>query len=155
MKESNQKRGWRRIGIVLSIVWFVGFAGFIWIWSNRERGDFYSYQLGMCYRLLEVNNEALQYLTPDAAEKRRAENWVKHESCKSEASDFLRRRADEENSSAAIGILLAVDAATVALGWLLVWFFVSIVQWIRRGFQSAKTRAASPPACAIVRDRRS
>lgn len=26
----NRARGWRRIGIVLSVIWFVGFGGYMW-----------------------------------------------------------------------------------------------------------------------------
>jgi hypothetical protein len=41
-------RGWRRIGVVLSVLWFVGFGAWLWISSISEHNAFYRLQLHNC-----------------------------------------------------------------------------------------------------------
>jgi hypothetical protein len=45
----NRGRGWRRIGIVLSVIWFIGFGGYVWTSEVRHISDYYEFQLKMCY----------------------------------------------------------------------------------------------------------
>jgi hypothetical protein len=32
--------GWQRIGVILSVIWFIGFAGYIWHADRKEKADF-------------------------------------------------------------------------------------------------------------------
>jgi hypothetical protein len=107
--------GWQRIGIVSSVIWFVGFAGYIWIFSTRDASDFYGSQLGMCYTILNVDNEALQYIgIQEDRDKRQADNWTKYEKCRSDATALFYQMAD--NNYKGIPILLAERSFLV--GWL-------------------------------------
>jgi hypothetical protein len=124
---ANRVRGWRRIGIVVSVVWFIGFGGYVWSDSTRRNGDFYSSQLGMCKLILDTDNES-RLRTPD-------ENWAKYEKCRADAEKLFFFEADQLYKG--IPIILGVDLATIAIGWALVWFVVFVVRWIRRGFASA------------------
>src|SRR5437016_6346166 len=118
---TGRTRGWRRIGIVLSVLWFIGFGGWIRISGVQHISDFYSWQLKMCYAILGTDNESLQYIkNPDDREKRQAENSAKHKRCEEQASAFFMQQADQNYNG--IPILLGIDLATVALGWLVVWF---------------------------------
>src|SRR5271168_1648114 len=54
--------GWQRIGIVLSVIWFFGFAGYVWTDSIHNVGEFYGWQLGMCVAILDTKNGSLQYI---------------------------------------------------------------------------------------------
>jgi hypothetical protein len=130
---TNRARGWRRIGIVVSVVWFIAFAAYVWSDSNLRNGDFYSSQLRMCYTILDVANESLQYArTPEERDKRSSENRAKYEKCNADAKALFFSEADQLYKG--IPIILGVDLATIAIGWALVWFVVFVVRWIRRGF---------------------
>jgi len=47
-------RGWKRIGIVVSVLWFFGFG--LWMWSSEisRIGNFYRWQLEGCSSLLHI-----------------------------------------------------------------------------------------------------
>jgi hypothetical protein len=128
---ANRARGWRRIGIVLSVIWFVGFGGFLWTSEVERIGDFFTSQLRTCKAILDADDEGLsleEYL------KRHDGHWKKYESCQNRASAFFGSQHRELWQS--IPILFAMDAATVLIGWLVVWGIVAVVRWINRGFAS-------------------
>jgi hypothetical protein len=110
---TNRMRGWRRIGIVVSVVWFIAFAAYVWSDSNLHNGDFYSSQLRMCKAILDVADESL----PDNLEERNNkldENWAKYEKCQADAEKLFLSEADQLYKG--IPILLGVDLATIAVG---------------------------------------
>jgi hypothetical protein len=43
--------GWQRIGVLLSIIWFIGFAAYVWYGDRKHKSDFYLSSLGFCSRL--------------------------------------------------------------------------------------------------------
>jgi hypothetical protein len=108
----NTARGWYRIGIVLSVIWFVAFGAYIWSDSVRHNADFYKASLGVCFDI------------QDAA---------KSKICRDEAQKLFYREADE--LYAGIPIIATIDLATVILGWLVVWICISVIRWVRRGFE--------------------
>jgi hypothetical protein len=116
MKQGNA-RGWRRIGIVLSIIWFVGFGGWLWIDSVRENADFYGGLFGMCYSI--------------QSETGRRE-------CQEHADDYYRTTSAKLQSPEVLTALVAIDAGTVALGWSIVMGAVALVCRARRGSHSAE-----------------
>jgi hypothetical protein len=116
MQQRSNGRGWRRIGIVLSIIWFVGFGGWMWIESVRENADFYGGLFGMCYSI--------------QSETGRRE-------CQKHADDYYQTTSAKLQSPEVLAAFVAVDAGTVALGWSIVIAAVAVVRWVRRGFQSA------------------
>ena len=85
----NRSKGWKRIGIVLSVVWFIGFGLFLWSNEVGRISDFHSFQLKHCYTLLNIANEALERLEKNAEWDRRwGANWAKYKTCQEEASKF-------------------------------------------------------------------
>ena len=109
--------GIQRIGIVVSAIAFVGFAVAAWIFDVREKNDFYGYQLGMCYRILNLDNDAMQYIEKqDQREKQRSTNTDRYEQCKVVASNF--HTAQFNASKSGIPILLAIEFFVILLGWL-------------------------------------
>jgi hypothetical protein len=50
---ANTARGWRRIGIVLSMIWFLGFGVFLWNAELHVLFDPYVYQLEQCGHLAD------------------------------------------------------------------------------------------------------
>jgi hypothetical protein len=133
--------GWQRIGILLSMIWFVSFAGFIWTSNNRHAADFYGGQLRLCQAILDSYNFSLQYIQdPDKRNKASEENWTKYEKCQRDAEEFYHRDVGDRSSWGDWGrgllLLFGIDLATIVFAWLLAWFGVVTVRWIRRGFQA-------------------
>ena len=129
-KMANRARGWRLIGIVLSVIWFVGFGGFLWTGEVERIGNFFTWQLRTCKAILDADDEGLSL---EEYRKRHDEHWKKYESCQDRASVFFSSQHRKLRQS--IPILLA-DAATVLIGWLAVWGIVAVVRWVNRGFAS-------------------
>ena len=125
--------GWQRIGIVLSVIWFFGFAGVVWIWDILDKGEFYGWQLRMCDVLLDEKTESLQFLaTQKERDERADENAAEDLSCRKGAERLSISVSNARYSG--IPILLAVDFGIIALCWFVAWFVVAITRWIRRGF---------------------
>src|SRR5665213_495776 len=127
-------KGWRRIGIVISVLWFLGFGFFLWNMHIHDLTDPYDSELHLCGSLLDIDNDGLQYVKPGSRDARQAVNWTKYEDCKKRAEVNFHKLADEQGTYA-IPIVLAINAVSIALGWLLVWFIVVVVRWVRRGFR--------------------
>jgi len=58
----NRARGRRRIGIILSVIWFLGFGLFLWQRTVEDIVQPYSDTLKACGEILDIDNEALRYL---------------------------------------------------------------------------------------------
>jgi hypothetical protein len=125
--------GCQRIGIVVSIIWFIGFGAFIWTDTLRQDREFHGNSAEMCRLILNANNESLRYIEKQGArDKTESANWAKYEKCLKDAEAFLDREYEEAKSG--IPLLLAVDVGTVLFGWLVVWMFVGVTRWVKRGF---------------------
>jgi hypothetical protein len=48
--------------MVLSVIWFFGFAGYIWISDTQDKTDFYIGQLSVCSDINDIANESLSYI---------------------------------------------------------------------------------------------
>jgi hypothetical protein len=125
--------GWERIGIVVSIIWFIGFGVFIWTDTVRRNVEFHGNSLRMCKLILDTNNQSLQYIgKQDERNQRQSANWAKYEKCQKDADAFLDR--EMETAKSGIPLLLTIDVGTIVVGWFVVWMFVSIIRWVKRGF---------------------
>jgi hypothetical protein len=113
MQQRSNGGGWRRIGIVLSIIWFVGFGGWMWIDSVGENADFYGGLFGMCYSI--------------QSETARRE-------CQKHANDYYQTTSAKLQSPEVLAALVAVDAGTVALGWSIVMAAVALVRGVKHRF---------------------
>jgi TRAP-type C4-dicarboxylate transport system permease small subunit len=111
---ANLGRGWRRIGIVLSVIWFIGFGGYLLADSWRTVKRAYSSEFQKCS-------------SPNAVEP-----WRK---CWDEVAD-RHWRAQEENFRN-VPLLLAIDLGTILFGWLVIWGIVGVARRINRGSASA------------------
>ena len=80
-----------------------------------------------------TDNERLRYIENQGErEKTESANWAKYEKCQKDAEAFLDR--EMETAKSGIPLLLAIDVGTVLVGWFVVWMFVCITRWVRRGF---------------------
>lgn len=107
-------RVWVRIGVVLSVIWFVGFGGWLWIKAGHYLSDLY----GQCLAMSDANQRWLRLDDPQYDQKV-AEIKSHEEACKDYARTFSRQRMDEFHSFGWVLILL-FDAALLALFWVIV-----------------------------------
>jgi hypothetical protein len=131
---------WQRLGVVLSVLAFVGLGIYAWVFEARQRDRFYSTQLSMCYNTLRTKNDALQALgTQEDRIKREAANQGEYAQCMNEADAAL---SESFNASLErMPIFLAKVLGIIVVAWLIEWFTVEIARWIRRSSQrSRRTR---------------
>ena len=114
---SNQ---WQRIGIILSVIWFIGF---LLIDQNGVRQVWFSYDddMDLCATKLHEmqKNKGLQIGL-----------MKEYRKCKDDTFRLYRN---------AIGRILLTDGAGLIVGWTIAWWGFVSLRWIKRGFaQSAE-----------------
>jgi hypothetical protein len=124
--------GWRRIGVVLSVLWFVGFGGWLWVDGVGRNSEFHVWQLGHCSRMSDMRREPIRLDDPQRAQKY-AKIEEQEKACRDKASALFRQEMDTLKSH--IWVLVAIDAASLAFFWLLAWIVVGVSRWIARGFR--------------------
>ena len=131
---------WQRVAIVLSVLAFVGMGLYAWVFEARQRDHFYLLQLSMCNATLQMENDLLRDIGKEEdRDKRQAAVQAENESCKSEAPATLRKSFHA--SLERMPLFLATVLGLIVLAWLIEWFVVEIVRWIKRGSQrSRRTR---------------
>ena len=91
---------WQRVGIVLSVLVFVGIGIYAWVFEASHRDRFYSTQLSMCYNTLRTQNDALQDLgTQEDRAQRETANQAEYEQCMNEADATLRESLNANSSA--------------------------------------------------------
>ena len=108
-----------RIGIVLSVIWFVGFGAYTWFSSIRRLDDLYSRDMRTCSENFD-----------------RTQNQINYEDCIGEATELYRSRFNVYKER--IPRLLAVDFGIIAFCWSVALFGVVITRWIRRGLSTLR-----------------
>jgi hypothetical protein len=127
--------GWRRIGIVLSVFWFLGFGIFLWHQLVEDAVRPYTAALQRCSLIEDNEMNGLQYITdPDKRDKRLYAILDNEHRCKEDAA--LQWKSTQPSDGLLAVVMLATNLVTIALGWLIVWGCVAVVRWIRRGLVS-------------------
>jgi hypothetical protein len=122
-------RGWRRLGVVLSVLWLVGFGW--WLWTKTvtnsvaSYSDYYKLMLRDCIVLSEIKRDDPDY------DKTKIDS--EQETCSREAAVIHERLIAE--AYAEVWVLAAVDAGALALLWLLAWMIVVGGRWTAAGFR--------------------
>jgi hypothetical protein len=125
---------WQQIGVVLSVLAFVGIGIYAWVFEAQQRDSFYITQLTMCYNTLRTQNDALQGLgTQEDRAEREAANQAEYEQCMNEADATLRATTDADLKR--IPIFLATVLGLIVIAWLIEWFIVELVRWARQSSQ--------------------
>jgi hypothetical protein len=110
MKRLN---GWKRIGIVVSIVWFVCTYFYI---LNDEMGATTRYSVTIVDSCIDARGGVE---TPDNA-------------CLKEGEKYAEDELPEERRDAALYAFIPI-----LFGWGFVYLVLFVVRWVRRGFASA------------------
>ena len=125
--------GWQRIGIVVSVIWFVGFAGYVV--AHRQDEALYDKLLLTCAEGLQRDVALSEYAeTAEAFERRRQEYGNKYSKCLNDAHASSFRFGLSNDPLQAIPLILAVDLGMIVIGWLIAWYVVMVFSGIRAGF---------------------
>jgi hypothetical protein len=128
---------WQRVGIILSVIAFVGLALHAWVFQARQRDRFYNMQLSLCEDTLRTENESVQNIgKQEDRAKREATNQTEYESCKVEAGELLRTSFD--SSYKTMPIFLAKVLGIIVFAWLLEWIIVETLRWMRRASHKSR-----------------
>jgi hypothetical protein len=112
--------GWQRIGIVLSVMWLLGFA--LLSESNIRQVWFsYNVDISICDAKLREWKERSGGKEGPWTQYQLAE----YEQCKDTALKYY---------GGVVGNMFAVDVGMIIVGWIVAWLGVVSFRWIRRGF---------------------
>jgi hypothetical protein len=115
------------------MIWFFGFAGYLWVDSNNRNANVYAATVHMCDSTLHNDNQSLQHLeTEDERARGESANVDKNARCRDDAEKVFHQSANDILKR--IPIMLAISFATVVVGWLVFWFELVILRRIWRGF---------------------
>jgi hypothetical protein len=126
-------RGWVRIGIALSVIWFFGFVGWLSLSSTGAYMDIHQWQLQDCYNLYGKEREQLWGFDPQFDQKAAKIN-SEYKACQEEAAAHFDRQMHKLFYSQG-GLIFAVAAGVLALVWLLAWIGVAVGRWVAAGFR--------------------
>ena len=126
--------GWRRTGVFLSVIWFLGFGLFLWHKIRDQIPEPCAQQLQLCGVLLDSWNQILKYVRPTDEYIVQAANIEKYRKCLDDARvRFERELSKLPAPRTQAAMVLGVDSLIICVGWLIVWGFVAVARWIRRG----------------------
>jgi hypothetical protein len=125
--------GWQRIGVVISVLWLVGFPIYLMVSTNQNASVFYSLCRKIKYDTASSYRAAGQSDLADATDK------GAHEECWKPAgfTSASKMASDLVAGDAQAAILWAFILVPVVLFWLVGGAVFGIVRWIRRGFASS------------------
>ena len=110
---------WQVIGMILSIIWFVGFAA--WGWNDSIGAIRHNFTNG----LNECRRDQLSRLS-DA-------DWAQFQQCLDQQRLLFEKEFESDRK--AIPVLLSIDVLAIVFAWLVAWVIVGIGRWLkRRGF---------------------
>ena len=131
---------WRRIGVAVSILWFIGFAWFLW--PTREGDSDRDYYMKRCNDTLRKQSEYLQEMDKGEPRNKMQDRYLaEHAKCQASANTTYYRQIAMDKKDARW--LLSFDYLSVVFGWLLVWCMIHLVRsmiglgrWVKRTFSA-------------------
>ena len=123
---------WQWIGILVSIIWFIGFADYF-VQYRLKTGDSgtVSEAQDSCDKALQLSNDvAILIERKEERVARQAENRGNWKKCRDDVRE--QRRLTVRSDGERILFLLAADLGTITFGWMVVSFGIGIVRSMRR-----------------------
>jgi hypothetical protein len=105
-----------RIGIILSVLWFIGFGAYVWLSSTQRLNYLYSHDLAVCYTFDTMPNSG------------------SYEYCLQDSRELYLSRVD--SYKARIPRFLAIDFGVIAVCWSVALLGIMITRLIRRAFHA-------------------
>jgi hypothetical protein len=108
---------WRRIGVVVSVLWCLGFGGYWWVHRLDIANSIKLSQLHLC-------DDAYDPHSPDEAA---------HQTCLAAVQIQFLQNAQEADQD--WPWILAFCMATLTLAWLTAWTITATLRWVVRSFR--------------------
>ena len=108
-------RGWRRIGIIVSVIWFFGFGVFLWNKFVEDAVAPYAQDLQICSAIEQYSDDFWQANarnSEELSEKLQA-SQDQYEKCASKAK--LQWESERPSDSVLAVAVLVIDLVTIAL----------------------------------------
>ena len=138
---NTTKVRWRRIGVVLSVLWLVAFGGWMWLSNVSSVSESDSNALQHCVDLSNMRGEreVERYATEieqrglAAVDRARMEKTMKMiaeemTACWDKTTESYR--VVYSNLRTGVWLLALIDLASVALFWLLAWIIIRTSRWV-------------------------
>jgi len=93
----------QRIGVIVSVIWFLGFGFYLWNSAIRQNEDWYSGELQIC---MMMNS---------SADERQ---------CSADSERVFLSQV--ENNEKGLPLLAGIDLAAVGFGWLCTWIVIAL-----------------------------
>jgi hypothetical protein len=130
-------KGWRRIGIIVSVIWFLGFSIYLWNGADAEADRLRSLRADHCFSDKERSSDRLQYISdPERRKKEEVAIASTYDKCIDDVVEQWSRNHPINNLSRTGAAILGINLATIGLGWLIVWGCVALGRWVHRGFSA-------------------
>jgi hypothetical protein len=112
---SIRLEGWRAVGLVLSILWFVGFAAWGWNDSIEQNRHKFTAGLNDCYR--------------SETQRPSDTDWTQFRECLDKEKALFAQEFESNRRS--IPILLAIDLFIIVMAWLVAWLLAAMLRRAR------------------------
>jgi hypothetical protein len=129
-------RGWRRLGVVLSVLWFVGFGCWAWYSTVSSYGELLGRNLDHCLAMSSSSMDRLNWDDPQRDQKFKEIN-KEEEACMNRAKALFFSQRDSLKSDFWV-LVLIVDVGSIALVWFLAWIIIRVSRWVTAGFRQSK-----------------
>ena len=124
---------WQRIGIVLSLIWFISFAEYFLHYGSQDAIRYYREARRSCDSVIKSSNDvAVSLEQKEDRVTQLAENRAKYRKCRRDARNMRGQMLSDVYKG--VPLLIAADFGIIVFGWLLGWFGIVITRWIRRRF---------------------
>jgi hypothetical protein len=128
---------WQRYGVVVSVIWIIGFAGYFWDKAEKNTLQVFNAEAFACLPILGISIN-------DFEKGRAWEDIAKNLGTLNAAAmpefmkcfDAVRGRHSQStfNNFKNISVLIAEGFGTIIIVWLVAWVGIVAVRRIRRGF---------------------
>ena len=127
-------KGWRRIGIVLSVVWFLGFGVYLFAEPTWE-AELHGRRLQNCYLIYGGSIEDARKYASDADDM--IKRWMpdieaRREECENKAS--LWYTDHRQSNFVRLAEIVALNLLSIALAWAVAWGCIAVGRWVHREF---------------------
>jgi hypothetical protein len=128
--------GWKRIGIIASVVWILGAGIFTYRAVEKSEWETYSAQSDLLWgkAVGEAHDKYLSELSHERSDKpspRFVPDLVVCDDC-----TLLEEQYFTNHRRVALRVSALVSFTTVALAWGLAYLILFLVNWVKRGFIS-------------------
>lgn len=121
--------GWKRIGIIASVVWILGAGLYTYVTEMDKLSQFSGFSLNQCDELVRSD---IDRCGKDGQIDKQCEElaWKRWRKCNDEALDYIPKVAAP--NARLVGAIVAF--VPVPLGWGFAYLVLFLVRWVKRGF---------------------